>query len=341
LILSPKEVAKRSRRGPKTPEGRLAVRFNASKHGILSPQPVINFYENPKDWDAHRAAIIDSLAPEGGMEEVLAERVALTSWRLNRVALYEVERLQEGQEGVIEAIRQDRLHKGRIEAIYKGMDPDSPLVAVEAHPLNALEDLEMARAVYKHVCNLFDASKEGAPVEGGFGASVLDLTAKDAVKMANWHAGIEDDEAEIQRQAEKLQERLPSIPDDAYLEEVDYSVGQLKSLVGWIAHEAGIPPETGTVDGSVISPEEQLLERIHTTVRYDVASLQAKAEEVQAHILKERRRRVLLDETDLRMIARYEAHLSRQMYQALHELEALQRRKSGGAAPLARLDVQT
>jgi endonuclease/exonuclease/phosphatase family metal-dependent hydrolase len=170
---------------------------------------------------------------------------------------------------------------------------------------------------------------------------VLDLAAREAISMGNYHAGIEEGELGIRQRAETLLERLPGIPDVAYLEEVDYSVGRLKSLVEWLAHEAGIPPETGTVDGSVISPEGQLLERIHTAARYDVAILQAKAEEVQAHILKERRRRVLLDEADLRMIARYEAHLSRQMYQALHELEALQERKSRGAAPLARLDVQT
>jgi hypothetical protein len=79
-------TAKRSsRRGPKTPQGRLAVRLNASTHGILNPQPIVNAYEKPEDWEGHRAAIVDSLAPEGGMEQLLAERVALMSWRLNRV----------------------------------------------------------------------------------------------------------------------------------------------------------------------------------------------------------------------------------------------------------------
>ena len=33
-------------------------------------------------------------------------------------------------------------------------------------------------------------------------------------------------------------------------------------------------------------------------------------------------------------------HLSRQLYKAIHELEALQVRRLGGSAPLARLDVQ-
>jgi hypothetical protein len=37
---------------------------------------------------------------------------------------------------------------------------------------------------------------------------------------------------------------------------------------------------------------------------------------------------------------RLEAHLSRQFYLALHELEAQQARRQGQAAPLARVDIQ-
>ena len=52
------------------------------------------------------------------------------------------------------------------------------------------------------------------------------------------------------------------------------------------------------------------------------------------------RERLLSDEMTLQKIARYEAHLSRQLYRAKYELEALQTKRTGGAAPLARLDVQ-
>ena len=38
-------------------------------------------------------------------------------------------------------------------------------------------------------------------------------------------------------------------------------------------------------------------------------------------------------------VARYEAHLSRLFHKTLQELEVLQTRRSGGVAPLARLDV--
>jgi hypothetical protein len=48
----------------------------------------------------------------------------------------------------------------------------------------------------------------------------------------------------------------------------------------------------------------------------------------------------LPDEKTLEKVARYEAHLSRQLYKAMHELEALQTKQAGGVAPLARLDVQ-
>ena len=340
--MSSKKGAKRTRRGPKTPEGRLAVRLNASTHGILSPEPIVTAYEKPEDWEAHRAAIVDSLSPEGGLEHLLAERVALMSWRLNRVTLYEAERLQEGQEEVLEDVRRDRLHEGRLEAIYEGRNPDALGVLIEAHPSNVLEDLKMARVLYKHACRLFDESKAEVPIEEGYGGSVLDLAAREAIKMADLHAGMEEaEERDVLERAEKLVDALPGIPEDAFIDEVEFTVGQLKGLVEGLARKAGIEPETGRADGSVVSPEERLLERVRSEARYEIVRLEGEAEEVRAQLLKKRRERVLLDEADLQRISRYEAHLSRQMYQALHELEALQTRREGKAAPLARLDVQT
>ena len=50
-------------------------------------------------------------------------------------------------------------------------------------------------------------------------------------------------------------------------------------------------------------------------------------------------RRLFPSDDTLAMITRYEAHLHRQYIQTLHELEALQTRRSGGHAPLARLDI--
>lgn len=48
---------------------------------------------------------------------------------------------------------------------------------------------------------------------------------------------------------------------------------------------------------------------------------------------------LLPPDRDLDKIIRYETHLNRQLYQARHELEALQDRRQGRDAPLARLDL--
>ena len=336
-------TAKKARRGPKTPEGRIAVRLNASTHGILSAQPVVNAYERSQDWEAHREAVVDSLSPEGGMEQVLAERVALCSWRLNRVVLYESERASELQEGAVESVRQRRKHGLEMQQIL-ARPGDRVLtdagVLIEAHPLNAIEDAGMARRIHRAVEKLSDAPPEAA-LKGGEGAAVLEEAARRAVEQAALQAGDETDTGDVGELAESLLERLPGVPQDAFLEDLDYTVGRLRELLGWLAVEAGGKPDANTVDGSVIGPEEALMEALHTATRYDAAEKAAKAEKAEAELLAERRDRILPDRADLEKISRYEAHLSRQMYQALHELEALQARRQGKGAPLARLDVQT
>jgi hypothetical protein len=52
-----------------------------------------------------------------------------------------------------------------------------------------------------------------------------------------------------------------------------------------------------------------------------------------------RERRALLPVEQLEKVMRYEAHRHRQLVQTLRELEAMQARRRGQAAPLARLDV--
>lgn len=77
--------------GPKTEEGKEIVRWNAARHGINSPAPVVPGLEKSEDWEAHLSGVLDSLSPEGHLETVLAERIALLSWRLHRVTRYETE----------------------------------------------------------------------------------------------------------------------------------------------------------------------------------------------------------------------------------------------------------
>jgi hypothetical protein len=79
-----------TRRGPKTSAGKARVRLNAVRHGLGVTSPVIPGMDNPEDWEAHRAAMLASLAPVGYLEMGLAERVALVDWRCKRITRYEV-----------------------------------------------------------------------------------------------------------------------------------------------------------------------------------------------------------------------------------------------------------
>ncbi len=75
------------------------------------------------------------------------------------------------------------------------------------------------------------------------------------------------------------------------------------------------------------------------SAEWKVKKAKQAADEIERDLERMSRERLLPDEKTLEKVARYEAHLSRQLYKALHELEALQIRRLGGSAPLARLDV--
>jgi hypothetical protein len=75
--------------GPKTQEGKGAVRRNATRHGISAPAPVVLSLEKSEDWEEHRGGVLQDLSPVGHLEATLAERTAVLSWRSHRVARYE------------------------------------------------------------------------------------------------------------------------------------------------------------------------------------------------------------------------------------------------------------
>jgi hypothetical protein len=84
---------------------------------------------------------------------------------------------------------------------------------------------------------------------------------------------------------------------------------------------------------------EAVLEAAMRSAEWKVKKVKQTAEEVERDLARMGRERLLPDEKTLEKVARYEAHLSTGLYKALHELEALRVRRTGSAAPLARLDV--
>ncbi len=71
--------------GPKSQRGKAVSSRNAWKHGILSFAIVINEAEDPADWEAHLAGTFESLKPEGHLESMLTERIAINLWKMRRI----------------------------------------------------------------------------------------------------------------------------------------------------------------------------------------------------------------------------------------------------------------
>ncbi len=74
--------------GPRTAAGKALARYNAVRHGALTAAPLVPG-EDVAAWDQHREGVVASVGPVGRLEVALADRVALTLWRLDRVARYE------------------------------------------------------------------------------------------------------------------------------------------------------------------------------------------------------------------------------------------------------------
>src|SRR5215210_9274959 len=183
-----------NRGGPATENGKAIVRWNATRHGISSPAPVIPGLEKREDWQDHRDGILDNLSPVGHLEFTLAERVALLSWRLHRVTRYETESIAISQ-GQVEGDIQRR-------ARFLRSPQDNPYEST--HPEDIRFEAKYNRQIHNALKRL-PSLEPGKVLKGEVASSIVQ-----AVLMAAQRAiGEEID-------VERLD--LPGVPEDAYLE---------------------------------------------------------------------------------------------------------------------------
>jgi hypothetical protein len=286
--------------GPATQEGKEVVKWNATRHGIRSPAPVVPGVEIAEEWEEHRDGILESLSPEGHLELTLAERVALLSWRLHRVIRYETESI---------ALYQERAEEDLAKERRFGSGLDHP----EAVRGNAKSDRDDHR-LFKRFAKMED--------DKPLFALDADRIIWDAMECADKVAEGEVDPEELLGSVS-----VPGLPDsDSWEGYEGWTAGLVRAVIEKIAQATDEEPE-------------ELLEAATRDARFKMERTKREAEKVEQDLRNMARERLLPDEKTLEKVARYEAHLSRGLYKALHELEALQVRRTGGAAPLARLDV--
>src|SRR5438270_2235940 len=86
-IAANRENAKKST-GPKTPEGRAAVRLNGLKHG-LSAETIVVMGEDPAELEALVESLHREHRPATPTELILVRQLAMAAWR--QLRLYRME----------------------------------------------------------------------------------------------------------------------------------------------------------------------------------------------------------------------------------------------------------
>jgi hypothetical protein len=291
--------------GPNTEEGKEVVRWNATRHGISSPEPVVPGLEKKEDWESHRDGIMENLSPVGHLEVTLTERVALLSWRLHRVTRFETEAIAISQETIEDDIHERDLFLSTIR--QKGFD--------STHPVDIRFEAKYCKQVHSAL-RRFPTLEPDKIMKGADASSVVWSVLMEAKKATG--KAIDDEVLD-----------LPGVPEDAWIEELSaMKVSDVRGCVEAIAAHAALDPD-------------DLLDLATYEAGCEARSAAHKKEEMEQEISRKVRERILPDEKTLEKIGRYEAHLSRQLYHALHELENLQKhRTTGEGVPLLRMDVQ-
>jgi len=118
-MTSPNQLAANRRNaqrstGPRTPEGKSAMRYNALKHGILAQAVIpaaLEPYESRDDFDALITTLHLEFAPANAIEGLLVEQIATAYWRLAR--------LYRAEAGAIAGQQHDRDRALNLEAHHR------------------------------------------------------------------------------------------------------------------------------------------------------------------------------------------------------------------------------
>lgn len=94
--------------GPKTDQGKRAVRYNAVKHGFFAKQILLsNLEDDPEEFEALLKQLREDLHPVGQLEELLVERIALCFWKSRRALRCEIAEAKQSASDAVEEMKEN------------------------------------------------------------------------------------------------------------------------------------------------------------------------------------------------------------------------------------------
>ena len=281
--------------GPKSVEGKLKVAGNAIRHGLLSRLKVLPRLESQSEWDIHFRHVITALRPEGYVENGLAERVALLLWRLGRIARYERDATAIG----IDRIERDIMmpHGGSAVADYfPGTDQTvGELLA------GSQEEVELAEARLAAFERLRAAADDDQAAQGRWIIRTI-LLAADlcAADPEGWP------------------DQIGKLLDGRWDEQRQWTAGEIRAVL----RAAARCREMGC---------RELLAAVAGQLGEDLRAARGRRDRTAEDVDGIRRKRALPEGRCLKTITRYESHVERSLYRAMHELYRLQACRQGHA----------
>jgi hypothetical protein len=297
---------------------------------------VVPGLERAEDWENHRAGIFMSLAPVGALEEALAGRVALCCWRLERVVSYETAVTAVGLELIAEQVRPQLPGKADALALAPEDMSDDGLT-LEAALGKALRKLEKQRKnvqLWEGTHQLLERLPE-LPDEAAVNSDDVEGILSD---LSGSLPGAEDQYFDVEDKDFLGRLGVPEDEHDNPLSWDGWTVGMIRQALAEMAESRQVSAE------QVLARAVKDRRQIQDEGKANAQALEGKVRDLRRRLKVKAdrltRERILPQDTVLQKVSRYEAHLSRQMLQALHELQRLQAVRAGEPVPApAALDV--
>lgn len=296
---------------PRSANGKSIVALNPVRHGLRTVATPVIRGESSGEWEAHRAGIIASLGPVGAFEQSLAERAALLTWRLARVARFETSVVTASQAKAADDYADAKALRlaytrsaleARAREFGVELPPDPP-----SHPVDLADEAKFLAADAR-LLNAFPTIPGETPLDGDDATTILYPVAKVAGVTLKHFA-------------------LPCLPQDTDIDDfAGWTAALVRQCIEAIAEHVGL--NAG-----------ELLEAAADDTKREAHSRRCQLKKARAEVAQMEAERQLPETDDLDKLTRYEAHLNRQLMHTLRELEAMQRRREGEAMPLARVDV--
>jgi hypothetical protein len=156
--ISANQINAQKSTGPRTPTGKARVSSNALTHGLTGKDVVLP-NENALEFESFRVDLLTSLAPQGDLESMLAEKIVADAWRLRRVPKLEAAIYRRSYEERILEKAQDAVRQ------YEMTEDERTLASLREKKVQAVDRQaheEAAKMVKDSQTKLDDASLDVA-----------------------------------------------------------------------------------------------------------------------------------------------------------------------------------